>query len=106
MSLRAFSFGGGVQSVACLVLAAHGRIDYKTFVFADVGTDSEHPATMAYYEQYAKPFAERHGLELVIVQNLKRDGSFESILEKLHRTQRSIDIPVRMQNGAPGRRSC
>ena len=31
--IRVFSFGGGVQSVACLVLAAQGKIDYKTFVF-------------------------------------------------------------------------
>lgn len=106
MAVRAFSFGGGVQSMACLVLAAEGRIDYRTFVFADVGADSEHPATMAYFEEYAKPYAERHGLDLLVVQKLRRDGSFESILEKLHRTQRSIDIPVRMQNGAPGRRSC
>lgn len=101
-----FSFGGGVQSMAALVLAAQGKLPYRYFVFADVGADSEHPATMVYLETVARPFAERHGLRLVVVQKLRKDGSFESILEKLHRTQTSIDIPVRMQNGAPGNRSC
>ncbi|WP_254897837.1 hypothetical protein [Kitasatospora sp. NA04385] len=35
--IRSFSFGGGVQSTAALVLAAQGRIDYRTFLFANVG---------------------------------------------------------------------
>jgi hypothetical protein len=103
---RVFSFGGGVQSMAALVLAAQGRIDYRWFVFADVGADSEYPATMTYLEAVAKPFAAAHGLRLVTTQRRRKDGSFESILEKLHRTQTSIDIPVRMANGAPGNRSC
>lgn len=41
--LRVFSYGGGVQSTAALVLAAQGRIDFPAFVFANVGEDSEHP---------------------------------------------------------------
>jgi hypothetical protein len=98
MTAKAFSFGGGVQSVACLVLAAQGRIDYKTFVFANVGDDSEYPETMTYLRDIAIPYAEANGLQLVEVR--------KTLLEKLHRTPRSIDIPVRMQNGAPGNRSC
>jgi hypothetical protein len=39
---RVVSYGGGVQSNALLVLAAQGRIDYRTFLFANVGDDSEH----------------------------------------------------------------
>lgn len=41
--LRVFSFGGGVQSTAALVLAAQGEIDFTAFIFANVGADSEHP---------------------------------------------------------------
>jgi hypothetical protein len=36
----------------------------------------------------------------------RRDGSTETLWQKLHRTERSIDIPMRMSNGAPGNRSC
>jgi hypothetical protein len=39
---RVVSYDGGVQSNALLVLAAQGRIDYRTFLFANVGDDSEH----------------------------------------------------------------
>ena len=44
--IRAISFGGGVQSTALLVLASQGKIDFRTFLFANVGDDSEHPATL------------------------------------------------------------
>jgi hypothetical protein len=104
--VKAFSFGGGVQSVAALVLASQGKIDYRTFIFANVGDDSEYPATMAYLRDVAIPFAETHGLEMVEVRKTKRDGTTETLLEKLYRTKRSIDIPVRMYNGAPGKRGC
>lgn len=49
--IKVFSFGGGQQSVAALVLAAQGRIDYRTFLFANVGDDSERKGTLAYVEQ-------------------------------------------------------
>ena len=105
-SVKAFSFGGGVQSVAALVLAVQGRIDYRTFIFANVGDDSEYPETMRYVREVAIPYAEAHGLELIEVKKTRRDGSTETLWEKLHRTDRSIDIPVRMWNGAPGNRGC
>jgi hypothetical protein len=47
MALRFFSYGGGVQSTAALVLAAQGKIDYPVFLFANVGDDSEHPGPVA-----------------------------------------------------------
>lgn len=47
-TLRVFSFGGGVQSTAALVLQAQGKIDFDMFVHANVGDDSEHPDTVAY----------------------------------------------------------
>lgn len=104
--IMAFSFGGGVQSVAALVLAAKRRIDYDTFLFANVGDDSEYPETMTYLRDVAMPYAASHGLRLIELHKTRADGSFETLWQKLHRTERSIDIPMRMSNGAPGNRSC
>lgn len=106
MTLKAFSFGGGVQSTAALVLAAQGRIDYDTFLFANVGDDSEYPETMTYLRDVAMPYAAAHGLRLIELHKTRADGSTETLWQKLHRTERSIDIPMRMSNGAPGNRSC
>lgn len=106
MTLRVFSFGGGVQSVAALVLASRGEIDYREFAFAHVGGDSEHPGTLAYLEEHAQPFAARHGLTIHVLRRTKRDGSVETVLGRLQSTARSISIPARMSNGAPGNRTC
>lgn len=100
MSCKVFSFGGGVQSTSVLVLAARGELDYETFTFANVGEDSEDPETLDYLYEVAMPFARRHGLDLI---ELRRDGP--TLLEHIHETD-SIPIPVRMPNGAPGRRNC
>lgn len=83
MPLKTFSFGGGVQSMAALVLAAQGKIDYKVFVFSNVGDDSEHPATLRYLQEYAIPFARSHGLEIHVVDRRKRDGSVETLYQRL-----------------------
>lgn len=105
--LRIFSFGGGVQSVACEVLAAQGKIDYRHFVFCNVGDDSESPQTLEYYHKYALPFAKNNGLTMTELRYIRRDGTEDSILKRLTRPGgRSIGIPVHMANGAPGRRSC
>ena len=105
--VRAVSYGGGVQSTALLVLAAQGHIDFPQFVFANVGDDSERKATLRYIEQHARPFAAGHGLQLVETQRRRRDGSTETLMQRLERPgSRSIPIPVRMANGAPGNRQC
>jgi hypothetical protein len=101
-----FSCGGGVQSTACLVLAAQGVIPYRTFVFANVGDQAESPDTIRYIEQVLKPYAAQHGIEWIDVQRRRRDGTPVDLYEELHRPIRSIDIPVRMSNGAPGNRNC
>ncbi|MFF1557051.1 phosphoadenosine phosphosulfate reductase [Streptomyces sp. NPDC058279] len=108
MSLRAFSFGGGWQSMAALVLAATGELDYRTFLMANVGDDSENPATMAYLDLYARPYAAEHGLELVLLDRVMiRSGETRTLYGELTREgSRSLKIPVRMSNGAPGTRSC
>ncbi|MFD7434816.1 hypothetical protein [Streptomyces sp. NPDC059861] len=107
-AVKSFSFGGGVQSTAALVLAATGELDYRTFLMANVGDDSEHPATLAYLRQYAIPYAQAHGLELVVLDRvMKRSGEVRTLYQDLTRDgSRSLQIPVRMSNGAPGTRSC
>ncbi|MFF9568462.1 phosphoadenosine phosphosulfate reductase [Streptomyces sp. NPDC014685] len=106
-SIRSISYGGGVQSTALLVLAAQKRIDFRLFLMANVGDDSESPATLRYIEEYARPFAAEHGIELVTLDRVKRDGTTETLLGRLTREgSRSLPIPVRMSNGAPGTRSC
>ncbi|WP_431993331.1 phosphoadenosine phosphosulfate reductase [Streptomyces albogriseolus] len=105
--MNVVSYGGGVQSTALLVLAAHGHIPYDTFLFANVGDDSEHPATLRYLREIATPFAAENGIALHILERRRRDGTTETLRERLVRPgSRSIPIPVRMSNGAPGRRSC
>jgi len=106
-SLRIVSYGGGVQSTSLLVLAAQRVIDFRTFVFANVGDDSEHPKTLAYVAEHAAPFAAKHGIDLHVVDRVKRDGSVETLYGRLTKEgSRSLPIPVRMSNGAPGTRSC
>jgi hypothetical protein len=136
-SLRTISYGGGVQSTALMVLAAQGRINYRTFLFSNVGDDSEHPDTLKYVEHVARPFAAYHELNLQTLQRVKRDGSVETLWGRLMDPKvcpdckgqgvweddgaggpcvrcdgagkvesRSLPIPVRMSNGAPGNRSC
>jgi len=105
--LQVFSYGGGVQSTAALVLAAQGRIDYQTFLFCNVGEDSENPDTLVYVEEVARPYAAAHGLAFQVLERVRRDGTVETLYGRLTRPgSRSIGIPVRMSNGAPGIRSC
>jgi len=105
--MRVFSYGGGVQSTAALVLAAQGRINYRTFLIANVGNDSENPKTLTYLRNVAVPFALNHGIELHELHRVRRDGTIETLYWRLTREgSRSLPIPVRMSNGAPGTRSC
>jgi hypothetical protein len=107
--LRVFSFGGGTQSMAVLALQALGQLPqpYDAFVFANVGADSENPATLDYLAQYAQPFAQAHHIRLETVQKTRRTGRTETILESIYSENRSVAIPAYMgKSGAPGNRSC
>jgi PP-loop superfamily ATP-utilizing enzyme len=106
--IRSISYGGGVQSTALLVLAAQKRIDFRLFLFSNVGDDSENPRTLEYVKEYAEPYAEQHGIELVTLQRImQRTGQPRTLWEDLTREgSKSLKIPVRMSNGAPGTRSC
>lgn len=106
--LRTFSYGGGVQSTAALVLAATGRIDFPVFLFSNVGDDSEHPETLRYVNDVAMPYAAANGIELIELRHIRRDGNEETLYKKLTREgSRSTGIPIYLEgSGAPGRRSC
>lgn len=106
MTLRLVSYGGGVQSTALLVLAAQGRIDYRTFLFANVGDDSENPATLVYLRSVAMPYAAAHGLELIELRRQLRGGGTRTLLEEIRTQERSIPIPARMGRGGFGRKRC
>jgi hypothetical protein len=105
--LRTVSYGGGVQSTALLVLAAQRVIDFPTFLMANVGDDSEHPATLAYVRDVAGPYAAENGIDLHLIDRKMRDGTTRTLWQELMREDLlSIPIPVRLSNGAPGTRSC
>jgi hypothetical protein len=90
-----------------MVLAAQGVIDYRTLLFCNVGDDSEHPATLAYVHDVAAPYAAAHHLDLIELHRTRRDGTTETLFGRLTKPgSRSLPIPVRMSNGAPGTRSC
>lgn len=104
---RAFSFGGGRQSTAALVLAARGELDVDCFVFANVGDDSENPDTLAYIRDYSRPYAEGHGIELIEIQRKFKDGRDPSLYQYVLNAKRAVPIPMRMSlSGAPGNRTC
>lgn len=106
--MRIISYGGGVQSTALVVLVATGRIPpVDAALFANVGDDSEHPETLRYVRDVATPWAAARGVAIVEVCRRRRDGSQETLMGRLHRSERSLPIPVRMPDtGAPGRRTC
>lgn len=107
MTLRIVSYGGGVQSTALLVLAAEGAIDFGTFIFADVGHDSEDPRTIAYVREVAAPYADHHGIALHVVRRRWRDGRDHTLYQHITKpSQRGIAIPLRGRSGAPQKRAC
>ncbi|MEU9091729.1 hypothetical protein [Streptomyces sp. NPDC048428] len=46
-----------MQSTALLVLSVAGRINFPTFLFSNIGDDSENPAPLQYIRHVAVPFA-------------------------------------------------
>jgi hypothetical protein len=106
-SLRVFSYGGGTQSTAALVLAAQGKIDFPTFVYSNVGEKSE-PDTLAYVRSIAMPYATAHGIDLQEIRRTSRDGSdsmelYERVMSDRYK---GVQLPMRLSNGAPARRHC
>ena len=106
--MRTFSFGAGVQSTAVLVLQALGQLPdpYDVFLFANVGDDSEHPDSLAYFRDVHVPYAEEHGIDLQEVKRVKRDGTSPTLLEDALAQERSIPLPLYLDGGGPGNRTC
>lgn len=104
---RAYSFGGGVQSTAMLVLAAEGKIARGPMLFSNVGDNSEHPAVFDYIREHSRPYAEKHDIDLRELAWVDRTGRKRRLLDELLEQKKSVPIPVRMAGGgAPGRRRC
>ena len=113
--MRIISYGGGVQSTAMVIMAATRNPEFEAAcggpidaaLFSNVGDDSEHPATLDYVRNVIQPWAAQRGFPVEILEKVRRDGRKETLLQHLSRPEsRSVPIPVRMSNGAPGRRSC
>jgi hypothetical protein len=104
--MKVFSFGGGVQSMAVMILSAEKTLQYTDFVFANVGDDSENPQSLAYIRDVAEPYATAHGLRIHHVRRVKRDGSHVSILQDAMADNANISIPVYLANGGPASRNC
>lgn len=102
--MRVFSFGGGVQSHAVMVLQAQGKLErpYDAFIFANVGADSENPATLDYIERYTKPFAEEHNITFLVIQRQGRTIREQAMRDDL----RSVVIPAYKGQGGNTNRNC
>ena len=106
MTIKAISYGGGVQSTAMIVLAIQGKIDYEVALFSNVGDDSEHPASLRYVREIMQPFAAQHGFPVHELIPMRR-GEPTSIWNEITRegSNRNV-IPVYGDIGAPLSRTC
>lgn len=108
-TLEAASYGAGVQSTALMVLRAQRKITPNLFIFANVGDDSEHPDSLAYFRDVATPYAAEYGIELVEVHKTWKRGERANKRETLRSRLASgrTAIPVRRtKDGPPMSRSC
>jgi len=63
-----WSYGGGVQSIAILVLIAQGKLPMPELaIMADTGR--ERSSTWRYLEQYAEPLMEEIGLSFKVASH-------------------------------------
>lgn len=90
MSVRVFSFGGGVQSTAVAVLVKRKELLVDTFIFANVGEDSENPETLRYVAEVVRPYLMRHNLSFVEVRK-KGETLRETVMNP---QRRSVVIPA------------
>ena len=124
--MKIVSYGGGVQSTALLVLAVTGRLDTvmgrpDVAIFANVGDDSEHPDTLDYVHNVAKPWATEHGLDIREVFKVwfrgkrgtgrgdatNRKGKVNTLYSTLMDDKsKSIEVPVWFPKSGFGNRSC
>lgn len=107
MTLRVISYGGGVQSTTLVVLAAQGVIDFPVALFANVGDDSEHPATLDYVRNVATPWAAERGVTIHELHRVRKDGTAETLYGRITKPgHRAITIPLYGSTGVPQSRHC
>lgn len=107
--IRVFSHGMGTQSVAVTVAQGEGLLPnpYDVFVFANVGTQSENPATLAYMRDVLRPYMASKGMTLVEVWRKDRAGNQVDLFEyTMSDANRSIPMPVYFSEGGVGNRKC
>lgn len=98
-----------MQSTALVIMAASRDSDFEEVMggqvanalFANVGD------TLEFVRDVVTPWAAERDVWVRELQRHKRDGEVETLWGRLMKEgSRSLPIPVRMDNGAPGRRSC
>ena len=110
--MRTWSSGGGIQSIAGLVLSAQKVINFPVHLFCNVGDDSENPDTLEYMHDVAMPYARRHGIKIIELRREFKSKKYreaygtETLLQRMYRTPKSIPIPIRRSGGFPLSRSC
>lgn len=107
MTQSIFSYGGGRQSTAVLVLQAQGKLPrpFDKFVFANVGDNAEKPDVLDYYHEHAVPFAEANQIHLEEIRWNRRNG-FLSLRDYIDEFDNQIPIPVRFPGTGPTNRKC
>jgi len=90
-----------------MVLQAQGDLKqpFDEFVWANVGGDSENPATIAYYNEVVKPFAAQHGIVLAERQKT-RHGNPDTVYQAALRDNHSMPIPLVFPGRGFGNRTC
>jgi hypothetical protein len=115
VTLRTISYGGGVQSSALCVLATQGKLDeimggkVDAALFANVGDDSEYPATLSFVRTVMFPWCAERGLPVRELHRTLRDGTIQTLWQRMmdyDGDKLREPIPVRGVNGAPMSRAC
>lgn len=92
MHLDAISNGNGAQSIAMLVLAAHGIIKPRVAICGDthweedrVWSDGTRSTAREYFDRVVQPYAEAHGISALMVTKRSKDGTEWSLQEHTRR---------------------
>lgn len=104
---RLFSAGWGTQTTAVLVLQAQGKLPrpYDEFIWGNVGDDSEHPETIAYYNDHIVSFAAKHGIKLTERQKLYK-GKPITLKEYFWNVPTSMPLPLYFSETGKANRKC
>lgn len=102
--IKVFSFGGGRQSTAVMVLQARGLLQFDEFVFCNVGDDSENPDTLDYIKNVTVPYCHQHKIKFTVLNSSVQ--GFDSLYKLSMSSKRVSPLPMFLQSGAPANRLC